>query len=376
MPAESRFAAICFLEGAMEIFTCEGCGQLLFFENSSCTRCGSTLAYLPDRDDVCALEPVDDKLFQVVGEDDGPRYRLCRNYSDHAVCNWAVPADDPHELCTSCRLTAVIPNLQRDGALEAWGTIEAAKRRLIWGLRHLGLPIIGREEDPERGVVFHLLSDADSPGEKKVLTGHQDGQIVLNIAEADQLERERRREQLGEPYRTLLGHFRHESGHFYWDQLIALGPHLEAYRSLFGDEQADYDAALKRYYEHGAPANWQEAFVSAYATSHPWEDWAETWAHYLHIVGTLETMAAVGLDVGRADPDSPVQKVLHSRGISAGTPFDSMIDRWLALSFALNAMSRSLGHGNVYPFVLSETLIAKLRFVDLVVDQSARQEVG
>lgn len=371
MPAELRFAGIYFLEGAMEIFTCEGCGQFLFFENSSCTRCGRTLAYLPDRDRVCALLGGDDDFFRVVGENDGARYRLCRNYRDHAVCNWAVPADDPQELCTSCRLTAVIPNLQRDGALQAWGKIEAAKRRLIRGLLHLRLPITGRDEDPARGLVFHLLSDDELPGDKKVLTGHEDGQIILNIAEAAELERERRREQLGEPYRTLLGHFRHESGHFYWDRLIASGSHLSIYRKLFGDEQTDYEAALKSHYEHGAPVGWQESYVSSYASSHPWEDWAETWAHYLHIVGTLETMAAVGLDAARADPDSPIQKVLHSRGIGVGAPFDDMIDRWLALSFALNAMSRSLGYDNVYPFVLSETVIAKLRFVDAVVSDVA-----
>jgi hypothetical protein len=92
----------------------------------------------------------------------------------------------------------------------------------------------------------------------------------------------------------LLGHFRHEVGHYFWDRLVATDPHqLEEFRVLFGDDRQDYGEALKRHYDEGAPANWQDTYISMYATMHPWEDFAETWAHYLHIVDTLETAGAL-----------------------------------------------------------------------------------
>lgn len=352
----------------MEIFRCNNCGQFVFFDNVECIRCGSTLAYLPDRDAVSALALGSDGVYRVHGSDlGGPTYRLCANYTAHGICNWAVPAHDPEELCASCRLTAVIPNLGRPGNQAAWQRIEAAKRRLVRALMALGLPIIDRKQDPERGLVFEWRSDEDEPGGETVLTGHDNGCIVLNLAEADDAEREQRRLALHEPYRTLLGHFRHESGHYYWDRLVANSDFLAPCRDLFGDDTADYAGALEAHYRSGTPADWPARHISAYAAAHPWEDWAETWAHYLHIHATLESMAAVGMDIANSAPGSPVHSTCHARDGQMMSPFDQMIDRWLALSLALNVMNRSLGRGDAYPFVLSPVVIEKLRFVDQVV---------
>ncbi len=116
------------------------------------------------------------------------------------------------------------------------------------------------------------------------------------------------RVQMHEPYRTLLGHFRHEVGHYYWDRLIAETRWQEGYRNLFGDERASYADALDHHYKNGAPDNWQESSVSAYATMHPWEDWAETWAHYLHMMDAVDT--ALGFGMSARDMELDYQ---HSR---------------------------------------------------------------
>ena len=247
----------------MRVFHCDHCGQLLFFENVTCIRCGRALAYVPERSTLVALDPGEKK------------WRLCQNYVQHDVCNWALPADDPNALCRACRLTKTIPNLGNQANKRLWYKLEVAKRRLIYTLDHLGLPL-----GPD--LAFDFLED--------VLTGHKQGVITVNIAEADDAERVKRRIALNEPYRTLLGHLRHESGHYYWKLLVDGSDRVDAFRSLFGDERTDYDAALKRHYNQGTA--WHEGYVSAYAAVHPWEDWAETLAHYLHMVDTLETSAA------------------------------------------------------------------------------------
>jgi hypothetical protein len=342
----------------MKAFHCDSCGPRVFFENVACVRCGHVLAFLPDQLDVAALEPAEDDLWQAQGTDRS--YRLCVNYAQAQVCNWAVPADDPDPLCQSCRLTRVIPDLSLPANQEAWRKLEAAKRRLLYSLLMLELPFKTRQEDPDTGLAFEFLGDAVT-SEKPVLTGHDSGVITINVAEADDAEREKRRLLLHEPYRTLLGHLRHESGHYYWDLFLQNNGPLTQFRELFGDEQADYGEALQRHYDQGAQANWQDQFISAYASMHPWEDWAETWAHYLHMTDALETAAASGLSlaVDEAHVVSPAdvagRKILD-------TPFDTLLDHWLPLAFALNELSRSLGLPDSYPFVLSPPAIAKLRF--------------
>src|SRR6185436_17928775 len=189
--------------------------------------------------------------------------------------------------CRSCRLDKVIPNLANAGAKEGWHRLESAKRRLLYTLIDLGLPV--------EGLAFQFLEDA--PGGNKVFTGHEGGVITINVAEADDPFREKMRVQMGEAYRTLLGHFRHEVGHHYWERLVSQSDRLAGFRERFGDERADYDQARQRHYEQGPPADWGTRFVSVYASMHPWEDWAETWAHYLHMTDTLETARAHGVVV-------------------------------------------------------------------------------
>ena len=290
----------------MKIFHCDHCGHLLFFESTSCVSCGHRVAYLPDLQVVTSLEPDGaDILRSVRPEAREGGYRLCANLAIEGTCNWAVPVDDDRPLCASCRITRVIPNLGNPGSAAAWSRLEGAKRRLLFTLMELGLPLPSRTDDPEHGLAFEFLADPE-PGGPPLLTGHADGVITINIAEADDSERERRRAAMGEPYRTLLGHMRHESGHYYWDRCIrGTASELDAFRSIFGDERADYNAALASYYQNGAQAGWQDQFVSAYATAHPWEDWAETWAHYLHMVDTLETAAACGLSLKPRRADEP-----------------------------------------------------------------------
>jgi hypothetical protein len=350
----------------MKLFNCHLCHQLLFFESTQCTRCGFRLAYLPDRDVMSGLaEQAGGPLWTALAPAvEGARYQLCANGSRYNVCNWAVPEADlpaagPEGLCQACRLNRMIPNLSEPGAREAWARLEAAKRRVIYALNGLGLPIEPRSEANPKGLAFDFLKDA---GKQKVWTGHSDGLITINIAEADDPFREKMRVQLGEPYRTLLGHFRHEIGHYYWARLIDGGPALARFRALFGDEQMNYEQAKEHHYGAGSDP-WSDSFVSQYASMHPWEDWAETWAHYLHMVDTVETARAFGLSIR---PQGPGPRVaarrldLHS--------FDDLMAGWLPLTIALNSLSRSMGLPDTYPFVLSPRAIEKLAFVHEVVE--------
>lgn len=343
----------------MKLFRCDHCRALVYFENHTCLACGHALAYLPDFDFVASLEPVADAA-DAAGLWRTParaardrRYRLCANYTGHQVCNWAVPEEDPEPLCLSCRLTETIPDLSVPGHREGWYKIETAKRRLLHGLRALGLPIRAKSgpEDAE-GLAFAVLAEPADPGAAPILTGHANGLITLNLAEADDAERERRRTRLHEPYRTILGHLRHESGHYYWDRLVRDDPaRLAACRALFGDDEQDYAASLQRHYAAGPAPDWQARHVSAYASAHPWEDWAETWAHYLHMADTLETADACRVQLGLADVPAEADA------------FAAMIARWFELTHALNNLNRGLGQPDGYPFVLSAPVVEKLRFV-------------
>ncbi len=354
----------------MKLFTCTACHQVLFFENVSCTRCGHTLAYLPDRAVVSALQPVagsDGTFCALSPAADGARYRLCRNYTEHAACNWAVPADSSDGLCRACAFNDVIPNLADAAAKDAWRRLERAKRRLLYTLIELGLPLEPRAAGHERGLAFAFKQDvAGDP----VFTGHGDGLITINIAEADDPFREKMRLQMGEAYRTVLGHFRHEIGHYYWFRLLDTSPRLDAARRLFGDESADYKAALDRHYEQGAPADWSARFVSAYASMHPFEDFAETWSHYLHMVDTLETARSYGLALRPAAVGGAALGEVRARRLDFDD-FDDLMTAWVPLTLALNSLNRGMGLPDLYPFVLSEPAVAKLRFVHDAIDAAA-----
>jgi hypothetical protein len=353
----------------MKLFECQNCAQPLYFENTRCESCGSSLGYLPVRETVTALK-ADGGLWHALA-DRGGAYRYCANATHH-VCNWLIPADSPEQFCAACRHNRVIPDLSQPGHLEHWRLIEIAKHRLFYTLLRLHLPVRTRVEDPD-GLAFDFLADTapPSPGAPAVMTGHANGVITIDLAEADDAERERRRRQLHEPYRTLLGHFRHEIAHYYWDRLVAGSARHDEFRQIFGDERTDYGEALQRYYASGAPADWAQRFVSAYATAHPWEDFAETWAHYFHMVDTLETAGSFGLAV--------VPKA--SKGLKARTDFDAhradmarLVDAWIPLTFAANSMNRSMGLPDLYPFVLSKAAITKLAFVHACIHETRRAE--
>jgi hypothetical protein len=220
-------------------------------------------------------------------------------------------------------------------------------------------------------LVFEFRADLDPPGSGPVMTGHVHGLITIDLAEADDAERERRRRHMHEPYRTALGHFRHEVGHYYWERLVQGSDLIGAFRGRFGDERQDYDQALERYYQQGPPADWQDMFVSAYARAHPWEDWAETWAHYLHITDTLETAEGCGLALSPQSSNGPAPKLEFAATGCRPELFDRMIEQWFPLAYVLNNLNRGMGLPDGYPFVLSKPAIEKLRLVHEVVARAA-----
>jgi hypothetical protein len=347
------------------------CGRPVFFRNSLCLGCQAPLGYAPGTTKIHALEAAGKPgLWKL---HDGPgTHRRCANFDLAAGCNWLLPEEDPQPLCRACRLNRTIPDLEdpAEGKVngELWRRIEVAKRRLVASLLAFGLPVRSREtEDPERGLAFDFLrSPKDGP---RVLTGHADGLITMNIEEADDAVREKIRDSLREPYRTLLGHFRHEAGHYYWDLLIAGTPWHEPFRAVFGDERADYAAALKRHYEQGPDPDWPQRHVTSYASVHPWEDWAETWAHYLHIVDSLVT--AINFGFGGDTVDLGIEPfgedALHDPEHPEAGRFLTLLNSWIEVIAVLNELNRSLGKPDPYPFVLSKAAVKKLQFIHIVV---------
>jgi len=361
----------------MRVFHCDHCRLPVFFENTICGSCGHKLAYLPDLKLVASLDPLpadaDTPASEQLWTSPVPRakdrtYRLCENNTRYNICNWAVPSDDPNPLCQSCRLTRIIPDLSRDGNQNAWRRLESAKQRLVYTLLELNLPFRAKSEDPRMGLAFQFMGDVN--GGPRVLTGHDNGVITVNIDEADDVVREGRRISMHEPYRTLLGHFRHEIGHYYWDLLIRDSIDIDAFRQTFGDERMDYDLALRDYYARGPAANWNDRFVSAYASVHPWEDWAETWAHYLHMTDTLETAAACGLSLKPDRPDEPAMEKQPKKPIHQQS-FNEIIENWFPLTYVLNSLNRGMGLADAYPFILSAPVVDKLRFVHQAICKSS-----
>ena len=313
----------------MKLFRCRVCDNIIYFENRTCGRCGHRLGYDAELGNMAALETAGGELWTLSAGNNGPR-RFCAN-ADYDVCNWLTTAGGQDRLCVACRHNDTIPDISQPSHLTAWRDIELAKHRLFYSLVRWTLPLKTRAEDPSHGLAFEFLADPPQASGPRVMTGHDDGVVTIALAEADSAEMEKRRAELAEPYRSLLGHFRHEVGHHYWDILVRDGGRLEQCRAIFGDDSQDYEAALKRHYAQGAPADWPERFVSAYATSHPWEDFAETWAHYLHIVDTLETASAFGLRIKPAlDKDGAHSARLDFDPYVAGG-VGEIIDAWGAV---------------------------------------------
>jgi len=335
-------------------FTCPNCGQRLAFENSVCLSCGRALGF--SLADMALLVIAPGPESEHAGAVDESKYRLCANLHV-AECNWLVAKYPVGQLCASCGLTRTRPGDVDVKAMAAFAEAEKAKRRLIVELHELKLPIVGRDEDPNYGLAFDLLSSET----QKVVTGHHNGVITLDLAEGDDVHREQLRIAMAEPYRTLLGHFRHEIGHYYFYRLV--GPSADntaRFTELFGDPNADYQAALNRHYREGALTGWDKYFVSSYASMHPAEDWAETFAHYLHIRDTLDTSAAFGY--------APSGATLERRTLGP-SGFDTIIEMWLPLAWGLNMVNRSMGKADIYPFVLPPAVLNKMRFIHTVIDE-------
>jgi hypothetical protein len=354
----------------MKLFKCQACGQAIYFENRFCGSCGHALGYLPVTGQMSAVEPEGDDWIALTPKK--PRVKYCANVGPDA-CNWLIAADSADDFCLACRHNRTIPDLNTGDNLVRWRKMEIAKHRLFYTLIALRLPLKNLNDDPVHGLIFDFLAEDPNAG-VKILTGHDEGLITINLNEADDALREKLRTAMGEPYRTLLGHFRHEVGHHFWDLLVRDNPaQLEACRKIFGDERADYGEALKIHYANGAPVDWQDSYISSYATAHPWEDFAETWAHYLHIIDTLETASAFGL---RIHPATTKNQALH-----ADIDFDPhraasmqmIVDAWLPLTFAVNSLNRSMGHNDLYPFVVSAPVVEKLQFIHQLIQASAVQ---
>jgi hypothetical protein len=348
------------------------CGRPVFFRNSLCLGCQTPLGYEPDLAQVRALQAGPEaNMWKVHGQSQGGLWRRCANFDSPAGCNWLVPAAETEEFCRSCRLNRTIPDLHDADNSRWWRVVENAKRRLVAQLVAQGLPVKSKvSEDTEHGVMFDFLRSprAGPP----VLTGHSSGLITLNIEEADDALRENIRQQLHEPYRTLLGHFRHEIGHYYWERLVAGTPWHEKFRALFGDERQDYTAALKRNYDQGPPSDWADRHISSYASIHPWEDWAECWAHYLHVVDSLDT--ALGFGLRGEEVEVAVEpfsiKDLYDPNASDAQRVILLINSWVQLTTVLNELARSMGQQDFYPFVMSRPVLKKLHFIQMVVKET------
>jgi hypothetical protein len=341
-------------------FACQHCGHLVGFADATCATCRRSLGFLAEEREVVVVEPSDAALFATPYEAGARRYWRCLNAS--WGCNWMVPAEGGETWCASCRLTRGRPDTADVSAVQAWMDTEAAKRLLVFELGELGLPVERRGEDAPDGLAFDLVF---VPGATSV-TGHLGGLVTIDLTEADDAHREHLRRMLGEPYRTMLGHLRHEMGHYYWPRLVDRAGALDGFRDLFGDERADYAAAMRRLAEHGAPAEgWADDHVSAYASAHPWEDWAETFAHYIHIRDTVQTANSFGLRLadpevgGRPVPIAPAPV----RDVVADPAFAAILAEWVPLVHALNAVNRSMGQHDLYPFVLTPAVMRKLGFV-------------
>jgi hypothetical protein len=346
----------------MRLFKCAVCSQLLYFENTRCEKCEHVLGYAPCQNQLLPLEPdKQSQSWQAAKGSSNAQYKFCFN-ATYGVCNWLIDTTSSENLCRACRHNGIIPDLSQLRNVTNWQKIEAAKHRLFYTLLRLKLPLQTRSESPE-GLVFDFLADSPYDPNERVLTGHDSGLITLAITEADDAERERRRSLMGEPYRTLLGHFRHEVGHYYWNLLVRDHGEQAEFRAVFGDETRNYQEALQIYYGQGAPQNWQSTFVSAYATSHPWEDFAETWAHYLHIVDTMEMARAFNLHIEpQVDKLGQLQATIDFNAYET-EDFRAIIDGWLPVSLAMNNINRCMGQPDLYPFILSPVVVDKLGFI-------------
>jgi hypothetical protein len=346
----------------VQVFKC-GCNSALYFDNTVCLQCKRETGWCPRCKTIIAVNVGSKK--QYVCERCKSDLLKCTNYREHGVCNRFTPLADGQApaFCDCCRFNRTIPDLSVAGNADRWARLEAAKRRLIFDLDLLGLAYGTAAEGFEPGLVFEFKTDKIVQNGQwqrikncePIMTGHNEGVIVINICEADDVERERLRVNLHEPQRTLIGHFRHEIAHYFWDLLIK-NREEESSKQVFGDHTLDYGAAQQTYYKNGAPPDWQSHFVSAYATMHAWEDFAETFALYLDIVGTLDTANAQGFSTIKM-PSSD---------------FPAMLTRYTPLAIAMNEVNRHMGLPDLVPEIFCPDVVRKLQWVHDLITRAAK----
>jgi hypothetical protein len=349
----------------MKTFNCT-CNAGLFYENTQCLNCEREVGYCPQCASMSPLLKQGDHLVCDRPEC-GATLQKCSNYEIHNVCNRCVVIDPnqpapaanaPPLLCHCCRHNDTIPNLTIAGNPQKWYRLEVAKRRLFYTLNQFNMPTGFEGENDTLPLIFQFLGDSpadfgwrSADGGTTVYTGYHNGEVTLNIREADSVEREKARLQFNEPQRTLIGHFRHEIGHYYWDVLIANQLENE-FAAAFGDHRAvTYGQAKDNYYQNGPPTDWPKRFVSAYAAMHPAEDFAETFGTYLDMISMLDTSRHQGLT--KIKPES--------------ADFDDLLIEYQQLGMALNELNRNLGLLDAVPIILVQPVVEKLRFVDQLV---------
>lgn len=340
----------------MKIFQCGHCEYSLFFENEVCENCGHLSGFRDKDRKMLTFDPAKSKL---ISDREQIEYKYCKN-KDHGVCNWLIEITDENKYCAACQLNRTIPNLSDEENYDKWTHLEVAKHRLIYQLQKIGLPLPSKGINKEKGLCFDFISKRGNPN---IMTGHANGVITILLREADSVQREKIRKQLSEPYRTLIGHLRHEVGHYFWDRLVYTDKEvLKEFREVFGNDELSYSEALQKYYATGPPENWQDSYISKYATSHAWEDWAESWAHYLHIMDMVETAYFFGMNVSPVDSKDEMKADVTFDPYKE-LDFDVIVSTCVPLSFAVNSINRAMGVPDVYPFVINEGVIFKMKFI-------------
>lgn len=336
----------------MKTFQCGNCNFLLFFENHECENCGHLCGYLEDERVMLTFNSSSPTL---ISDRKNTAYKYCKN-KEYEVCNWVLDINDPEHYCKACKLNRTIPNLTDDENFDRWKNLEVAKHRLIYQLQKIGL-VLKSKSHHDDGLAFDFIEKEENSA---IMTGHANGIITILLREADAVHREYMKKKLREPYRTLIGHLRHESGHYFWEKLISNDKdNLKEFRTIFGNEELNYADALQTYYEKGPPLDWQKSFISKYATAHPWEDWAETWAHFLHVMDMVETAHFFGLNI----KSGQLSNAVESFDPYTVKDFNTIVQTSIPLSFAVNGVNRSMGIPDAYPFMINQEIIKKMDYI-------------
>lgn len=339
----------------MKVFQCGHCDYPLFFENNQCENCGHSSGYRYSDRKMLTFDPQSSSL---ISDREKIEYKYCKNM-EHGVCNWLLEKCDNHDYCPACQLNRTIPNLADKENIPNWKNLEVAKHRLIYQLQKIGLDLPSKMGN-EEGLCFDFIAKMNSAD---IMTGHDNGVITILLREADSVIRERTRKDMQEPYRTLIGHLRHEVGHYFWERLVSSKKEvLMEFREIFGNEKVSYGDALQAYYKNGAPKNWRESYISKYATSHPWEDWAETWAHYLHVMDMVETAHFFRFKVDSAEVSENMRTEATFDPYTI-KEFGTIVRTCIPLSFAVNSINRAMGIPDVYPFVITPLVVKKMTFI-------------